>query len=477
MDTTTLIDEICDAIGASHVLHGDTDRARYETDATQVYHGSTLAVVKPGNTDEVARIMAIADRHSVAVVPVGGNTGLAGGTWMGEAGDKIGLSLERLNRIREIKPDARVAIVEAGVILQTLHEATAKFDLVFPLWFGARGSCTLGGNLSTNAGGSNVLRYGNTRALCLGLEVVLADGRVLDILTELHKDNTGYALKDLFIGAEGTLGVITAACVKLFPSPSEYHTAFLGFENLSDALSLLNRLQRATGGAVEAFEYMSPNFFDALADIKPELVQPFTAPCAVNVLLEVAEDANDGSHTAQLASVFEQSLADALESGALTDAVIAQNEGQRTNMWAIRESAYEVSQYRRPYLNCDICLPLDSVAKYLGDMEAALPRIAPGAESETVSHLGDGNLHFVVWLDRTENPDDPGLKDRLMQAVEKRVTEYGGSFSAEHGIGVSKLPSMRRLKQPVALDVMDSIKAALDPKNLMNPGKVLPDRP
>lgn len=477
MDTTTVIEEICNAIGASHVLHGDTDRARYETDATQVYHGSTLAVVKPSNTDEVTRIMAIADRHSVAVVPVGGNTGLAGGTWMGEAGDKIGLSLERLNRIREIKPDARVAIVEAGVILQTLHEATAEYDLVFPLWFGARGSCTLGGNLSTNAGGSNVLRYGNTRALCLGLEVVLADGRVLDILTELHKDNTGYALKDLFIGAEGTLGVITAACVKLFPRPSEYHTAFLGFENLSDALSLLNRLQRATGGAVEAFEYMSPNFFDALADIKPELAQPFAAPYAVNVLLEVAEGANDGNHAAQFASVFEQSLADALESGALIDAVIAQNEGQRTNMWAIRESAYEVSQYRRPYLNCDICLPLDSVAKYLGDMEAALPRIAPGAESETVSHLGDGNLHFVVWLDRTENPDDPGLKDRLMQAVEKRVTEYGGSFSAEHGIGVSKLPSMRRLKQPVALDVMDSIKAALDPKNLMNPGKVLPDRP
>ena len=474
MESTVVISELITALGESHVLHGDTDRARYETDQTLVYHGRTLAVVRPANTEEVSAVMAIAHRHGVPVVPVGGNTGLAGGTWMGDSGDRLGLSLERLNRIRDIKPDARVAIIEAGVVLQTLHEAVAEHDLVFPLLFGARGSCTLGGNLSTNAGGSNVVRYGNTRALCLGLEVVLADGRVLDILTELHKDNTGYALKDLFIGAEGTLGVITAACVKLFPKPSEYHTAFLGFDNLGDALAMLNRLQRVTSGAVEAFEYMSPNYFGALATVKPELNQPFDAPAKVNVLLEVAEGATDGNTAPRLAAVFEETLGEALESGALVDAVIAQNEGQRANMWAIREAAYEVSQHRRPYLNCDICLPLDSVANYLDDMESALPTIAPGAEAETVSHLGDGNLHFVVWLDQTENPDDPELKDRLMQAVEKRVSEYGGSFSAEHGIGVSKLPSMRRLKNPVALDVMASVKAALDPKNLMNPGKVLP---
>ncbi|MEM7379471.1 MAG: FAD-binding oxidoreductase [Pseudomonadota bacterium] len=460
------------------MLHGEADRARYELDQTGVYPGRTLAVARPANTQEVSETLAIAHRHGVPVVPVGGNTGLSGGTWMGNEGATLGLSLERLNHIREIKPEARVAIVEAGVILQSLHEAVAEHDLVFPLLFGARGSCTIGGNLSTNAGGSNVVRYGNTRALCLGLEVVLADGRVLDILTELHKDNTGYALKDLFIGAEGTLGVITAACVKLFPKPAEYHTAFLGFDKLADALSLLNTLQRATGGAVEAFEYMSPNYFAALATVKPDLAQPFDAPSPVNVLLEVAEGATGGNGAPRLAAVFEEMLGSALERGELIDAVIAQNAAQRATLWAIRESAYEVSQHRRPYLNCDICLPLDNVARYLDDMAASLPTLAPGAESETVSHLGDGNLHFVIWLDQTNNPDDPELKDRLMQAVEKRVTEYGGSFSAEHGIGVSKLPSMRRLKNPVALDVMASVKAALDPANLMNPGKVLPsERP
>ncbi len=475
MSQHTAIAELIDAIGDAHVLHGDSDRARYEIDQTKVYEGRTLAVARPANTQEVSSVMRIAHRHGIAVVPVGGNTGLSGGTWMGDNGDSLGLSLERLNRIRAIKADARVAIVEAGVILQTLHTATAEHDLVFPLFFGARGSCTLGGNLSTNAGGSNVVRYGNTRSLCLGLEVVLPDGRILDILSELHKDNTGYALKDLFVGAEGTLGVITAACVKLYPKPADYHTAFLGFDNLTDALALLNTMQRATGGAVEAFEYMTPNYFEALAKVKPELTQPVAQPYPVNVLMEVAEGASDGNNAPRLATVFEDTLGDALESGALCDAVIAQSEGQRTELWAMREAAYEVSQHRRPFINCDICLPLDSIETYLDDMATTLPQVAPGAEANTVSHLGDGNLHYVIWLDRTENPEDPEHKDRIMQAVEQRVSEFGGSFSAEHGIGVTKLPSMKRLKDPVALDVMAHIKSALDPKRIMNPGKVLPD--
>ncbi len=386
------------------------------------------------------------------------------------------LSLERLNRIREIRPEARLAVVEAGVILTSLHDAADALGLNFPLWFGARGSAMIGGVLSTNAGGSNVLRFGSTRALCLGLEVVLADGRVLNLMSQLHKDNSGYDLKDLFIGAEGTLGIITAAVMKLVPSTRAHATATLAVRSLPDALTLLNRLQEATGGLVEAFEYMPRTYMDRMAELRPDLGQPFASIHDTTILVELgataardAEPAADGSQP--LVTLLETTLAQMMEDGMVLDAVIAQTEAQRRLMWTRRESAAELMQGIHPSLDTDVAVPLNAVDSFMTQALARVAALDPGARSLTVAHLGDGNLHFTVYPTR----DDEGLSDAIMAAVEDVVEELGGSFSAEHGVGLSKRASMARRKDPVALDVMRAIKTALDPAGLLNPGKILPD--
>ncbi|WP_421701416.1 FAD-binding oxidoreductase [Aliiroseovarius sp.] len=444
--------------------------APWASDWIGKYKGAPLCVVRPGSTEEVARIMAQAHETGTPVVPVGGNTGLSGGT---HAEGAIALSLDRMRTIREIKPAARLAIVEAGVVLEQLHEAVSEHGLSFPMTFGAKGSCTLGGMLATNAGGSNVLRYGNTRDLCLGLEVVLPDGEVLNLMSELHKDNTGYDLKDLFIGAEGTLGVITGAVLKLSPTPRAFATAMVAAPGLDEALGLLNRLQEATGGAVEAFEYMPGAYVDAHI-AKTGARAPFEARHEVNILVEIGATAPrdavpgpDGS--IPVAAYLEEVLGEMLEQGGVLDAVIAQTDAQRAEMWARREAAAAVCLGRQPLVNNDISVPLDQVGAFFTRMESVLPRLDPGAEALSVAHLGDGNIHYTVY------PTDTALSDTVTQAVEDVVAELGGSFSAEHGIGLSKKPSMARRKNPVALRVMRQIKAALDPKGIMNPGKVLPD--
>ena len=465
-----VIKELEGIVGAAHVLMG-ADMAPFSRDWLGKYTWKPQAVVRPANTDEVSQVMRVSGRAGLAVVPVGGNTGLAGGT---RADGAVMLSLARMKRVRNINPRARIAVVEAGVVLSDLHDAVAEHGLSFPMTFGARGSCMIGGMLSTNAGGSNVLRYGNTRALCLGLEVVLADGRVLDLMSALHKDNTGYDLKDLFIGAEGTLGVITGAVLKLVPAPRAYATAMVALPGLAPALDLLNRLQEATGGAVEAFEYMPAAYFDRLVELHPELGPPF-APHPVNILVELgataARDATpqeDGS--VPIVSYLEQVLAGLLEEGAIKDAVVARTETQRSAMWAAREAAAEVMISYTQRVDTDIALPLDGVAEFLARMEAILPALDPGASHTEVAHLGDGNIHYSVVMSR----EDAQLREAITERVEDEVRALGGTFSAEHGIGISKLGSMRRRKDPVALDVMRAVKAALDPEGRMNPGKVLP---
>jgi len=475
--------QIISVVGEKHVLISDGERERYEEDATFQYKGRALAVVRPASTEEVSGVVKLAHAAQVPVVPVGGNTGLNGGAWPGAEGDRILLSLERMNKIREIKTDSRVMVAETGVILDSLHQAADKHNLIFPLVFGARGSCMLGGNLSTNAGGSNVVRYGNTRELCLGLEVVMADGQVMNLLSELRKDNTGYDLKDLFIGAEGTLGIITAAVMKLFPKPKAYATAVVALRDVSTALRLLNRLQEVSNNSIEAFEYMPKNYMRRLLERFPEMKQPFDEMAEVNVLLEIgatsasdAELQDDGS--LPIVNTLEAALGEYFESGLLLDAVIAQNETQRRAMWAQREAAYEVCVMNSPLIMTDISVPLDGVQAFLEQAHERLAVIAPDAEEIIVSHLGDGNVHYSVWHDpesqRTvdENAD---LKDEIVEMVEETVLALGGSFSAEHGIGVYKKDSMARRKDPVALSVMRGIKTALDPLNIMNPGKVLPD--
>ncbi len=471
MQAVTIIDELTAVLGAAHVLTGP-DVAGYAQDWTGNYTAAPLAVVRPADTAQVAAVMAVAAGHGVAVVPVSGNTGLVGGT-MTIGG--LMISLERLNRIHTINPMARTAVVGAGVILSNLHDAAAAEGMYFPLWFGARGSAMIGGVLSTNAGGSNVLRYGSTRSLCLGLEVVLADGRVLNVMNALHKDNSGYDLKGLFVGAEGTLGIITAAVMKLVPAPRAHATATVGLATLPDALTLLNRLQEASGGVVEAFEFMPESYMRRLAAVRPDLGLPFASIPPVTILLELAttspQMATPGPDGATpLTSLLEHALADLMGTGLIIDATLAQNENQRRAMWARREAAAEITFARRPFVDTDIAVPLDRAEAFMIAVHARLHDTVPDAETLTVAHLGDGNLHFTVF----PVDDRPGLHDRILTVIEDVVASLDGSFSAEHGVGLSKLASMTRRKDPVALAVMRSVKAALDPDGRMNPGKVIP---
>ena len=469
----TLLSELAALVGPAHVLTGP-DALRLAHDWTGNYHGTPVAAVRPADTAQVAAVMKLAAAHKTAVIPVSGNTGLVGGT-MTDGG--LLVSLERLNRIRDIRPASRIAVVEAGVVLSRLHDAAEEHGLYFPLWFGARGSAMIGGVLSTNAGGSNVLRYGSTRSLCLGLEVVMPDGRVLDLMSELHKDNSGYDLKNLFIGAEGTLGIITAAVLKLVPAPRAHATAALALDSLPAALTLLNRLQSASGGLVEAFEFMPASYSRRLAQVRPDLGLPFATIPPVTILVELGATAPaladpDESGRAPLTTLLQSALADALESGLIHDAVIATSEQQRRTLWARREAAAEITFAKRPFIDTDIAVPLDRADDFLTAIHARLATLAPGAETLTVAHLGDGNLHFTVFPEA----DDDALHDRVVSAIEDVVQDLRGSFSAEHGVGLSKLNSVARRKDPVALDVMRSIKQALDPENRMNPGKVLPPK-
>jgi FAD/FMN-containing dehydrogenase len=471
----TLLSDLSAAIGAAHVATGpDADRWRH--DWTGKYPAAPLAVARPGTTAEVAQVIRIAARHGTPVVPVSGLTGITGGAFT-DGG--LMVSTDRLNRIREINPAARLAVVEAGVVLSRLHDAADAQGLSFPLWFGARGSAMIGGVLSTNAGGSNVLRYGSTRALCLGVEVVLPDGRVLDLMGQLHKDNSGYDLRDLFIGAEGTLGLITAAVMRLVPAARAHATATLAMRSVGDALSLLNRLQQATGGLVEAFEFMPDSYMRRLAAARPDIRQAFTPAPPVTILVELGATAPhlcdagpDG--TVPLTALLQDALAPMLEDGTLIDAEIAATEGQRRAMWHRRELAAEITYARKPFIDTDVALPLDRVEDFLAAIHAALPALDPGldpgADTMAVAHLGDGNVHFTVFPTRA----DATHADRVMTLIEDTVRGLGGTFSAEHGVGLSKRPSMARQKDPVALDVMRALKAALDPLGIMNPGKVLP---
>lgn len=466
-----LIDDLVAVVGAAHVLTG-TDTDRYARDWMGRYRGSPIAVVRPGSTAEVAACVKIAGQHGVPVVPISGNTGLVGGT-MTSGG--LLLTLERMNRIHRVKRDARLVVAEAGVILSRLHEAAETEGLYFPLWFGARGSAMLGGVLSTNAGGSNVLRYGSTRGLCLGLEVVLPDGRVLNLMSELHKDNSGYDLKNLFIGAEGTLGIITAAVMKLVPAPRAHATATLAARSLADALTLLNRLQEATGGRVEAFEFMPRTYCERLREARPDLGLPFDHIPEVTILIEAAttvptEADPDANGDIPLVTTLQTILAQMMDAGLVTDAILARSEQQRRVMWARREAAAEIGVGLHPEVDTDVCLPLDKVEPFLTRALASLQTLDPGARTITVAHLGDGNLHFTAYPTR----DDAAVKHAVLEAIEAVVADLGGSFSAEHGVGLSKLASMSRRKDPVALEVMRSLKQALDPDNRMNPGKVIP---
>jgi len=466
-----LMDALGAIVGAAHVITGK-DAEPWSREWTGHARWTPLAVVRPATTDEVAQIVRLANRSDTPIVPVSGNTGLVEGT-CGEGA--IMLSLDRMSAIREVRPEARIAIVEAGAILSRIHDAVEEHGLIFPLYFGARGSAMIGGALSTNAGGSNVLRYGSTRHLCLGIEAVLPNGEIVDLMSELHKDNSGYDLRDLLIGAEGTLGIITAAVIKLHPKPLAYATAMVAVASLNDGLALLNRLQKESGGAVEAFEFMPGLFMDAYLERHPEARAPFEARHDVNILVELGalapRDATPGPDgQTPVAAQLEEVLTGLFEEGALLDAIVAQSDTQRREMWARREASAEVARLRPDVIDNDVAVPLDKMQVLHERITARAIELDPGLKPICVAHLGDGNLHFAGW----PSSQDPAVHKAIKAAVDQEAVRLGGTFSAEHGIGLAKQPAMRRFKNPAALAAMRAIKQALDPNGIMNPGKVLP---
>ena len=474
--SAALIDELCAIVGEKHVLIDAADMAGYLIDWTRQFSGDAIAVVRPSRTDEVSRIVKLCGSAGVCIVPQGGNTGLAGGGIPSSGTPSIVLSLSRMNTIRHFDEAGRTVVAEAGVVLEALQAYVDERELFFPLMFGAKGSCSIGGTLATNAGGSNVVRYGNTRELCLGLEAVLPDGSVFNGLTGLRKDNTGYDLKDLLIGSEGTLGIITAAVFRLFPKPLTRVTAFLSMTSVDAAVQALNRIQDRTGQSVEAFEYIPAPVLGALEKAFPELRSPLEGPVETGVLLEVGSsrvsDAKaDDTGSTHLATELLLVLEEMMESGDLLDAAIATSEQQRSDLWRMRESVLEaILEYGASY-HFDISLPLANISWFLQEMDEMAAAL--GFETLTIGHLGDGNLHYALVCSDRERWQTLPL-GRAKEKAFELLRRLNGSFSAEHGIGQSKLDVMRALKEPAQLDVMRAIKRALDPEGIMNPGRLVP---
>lgn len=464
-------------VGVSQFLRGDSDLAApYCKDWTGQFAGTPIAVVRPESTAQVAAIVKLCHDHSTPMVPTGGRTGLCGGGVPTGDGDSIVISLERMNAVRAVNVGARSITLEAGVVLQTAQEQAREQGLAFPLTFGAQGSAMIGGVLSTNAGGSNVVKYGTTRELCIGIEAVLPDGSIIDGLTGLRKDNTGYDLKDLLIGAEGTLGIITAAVFKLFPLPCVRTTGFLSLASLADAPQVLNALQDRTGGAVEAYEYMPAAAVEVICREFPKTRQPLDVPAETGLFFEVASSRPDdakagGDGETRLQGLVFEELEALMEDGIVLDAMIAQSEQQRIDLWTMRESILEAITANGPAYHMDIALPLASVAEFVTTMDSAV--VDMGFVPLTVGHLGDGNLHYALSAAEGKNWTDLPLTRAKEQAF-ALLMRLNGSFSAEHGIGQSKLDVMNSLKQISQLVAMRNIKQALDPDGLMNPGKFIP---
>jgi FAD/FMN-containing dehydrogenase len=470
MNALALLAACRDLIGAAHVLTAAVDTAPYLIDQRRRFTGNALAVLRPADTAEVAALVRLCVQHRVAIVPQGGNTGLVLGSVPDSSGLAVLLSLGRMNKIRAVDPVNNTMTVEAGCILQTIQESAAAHGRLFPLSLAAEGSCTIGGNLSTNAGGTGVLRYGNTRDLCLGLEVVTAQGEVFGGLRGLRKDNTGYDLRGLFIGAEGTLGIITAAVLKLFPQPKARITALAALKTPQQALVLLNLAQERCGAALTAFELMSNTCLQLVHRHFPDSPLPFTAPHPQYVLLELSDSESEAHAEAQLQQVLDE----AMQSGLIDDAAVASSLAQSLSLWSLRERISDAQAREGKNIKHDVSLPISRIADFIDATDALLQQHFPGSRMVTFGHLGDGNLHYNVAAPiGVDDNDFIASQSAVNLIVHDSVDHHGGSISAEHGIGVLKREELRRYKSPLELQLMRNIKQALDPLNLMNPGKIL----
>ncbi len=458
-------------LGEKGVVDDSETLSPFLKDQRGRYEGQTPFMIRPANTEEVSRAVALCAEAGVPLVPQGGNTGLVAGAVPFPEDGAILINLGRMNRVRNLDPTDYSITVEAGCILQSVQQAAEAVDRLFPLSLGAEGSCQIGGNLSTNAGGIHVLRYGNARDLVLGLEVVLPDGRVWDGLTALRKDNTGYDLKHLFIGGEGTLGIITAATLKLFPRPRETAVAFIAVAGPAAAVDLLARAREASGDRVAAFELIPRIGLDFALRHVNGIEDPLAENHDWYVLTELASGQADGS----LRPVLEDLLAGACEDDLVIDAALAANERQAAAFWHIREGLVEGQKFEGGSIKHDVSVPVSKVPSFLDQALTLVKEMVPGIRPVPFGHLGDGNIHFN--LSQPEDADREaylGRWDEVNHAVHSLVVEMGGSISAEHGIGFMKVAENTRFKAPLEIEMMQRVKAALDPKNLMNPGKVVP---
>ncbi len=456
-------------VGETNVLTADDDVAPYVTDWRERYRGRARAVVRPGSTAEVAAVVRSCAEQRVPIVPQGGNTGLCGGATPHTDGAEVVLTLTRMNRVREVDVDNATLTVEAGMPLAAVQEAAAAAGMLFPLSLASEGSCAIGGNLSTNAGGTAVLRYGNARDLVLGLEVVLADGEVWDGLRGLRKDNTGYDLKQFFLGSEGTLGIITAAVLKVFPRPRTSATAWVAVGDVAAAIALLRSTRQAIGDRLTGFELVSRDCIVLARAQFPSLPDPLPGH-----LWYALVQADDAAAHSPLASEIESVLAEAIEAKIALDAVIAGSEAQAAGLWALREHIPDAQKREGPNIKHDIGVPIARIPMFLARAEQALDAAFPGVRYVVFGHLGDGNLHYN--LSAPPGSDATLFIEHTVRAnaiVYDLVSEFGGSFSAEHGIGQMKRDAMVRYKASIELELMRRIKRALDPHATLNPGKVV----
>jgi FAD/FMN-containing dehydrogenase len=466
----TLIDHLIEIAGAANVLAEAAAMAPYLTDWRKRFTGRALAVVRPASTSEVAAIVRACADHGAPIVPQGGNTGLVGGATPDESGTAVVISLARMTRVRALDALGGTITVEAGCTLQALQQAARDSGRLFPLSLAAEGSATIGGNLSTNAGGTQVLRYGNARELALGLEVVLPSGELWDGLRGLRKDNTGYDLRDLFIGAEGTLGVITAACLKTFPLPRAQTTALAGLDSVDDALKLLELAQSLAGPALTAFELFSDFCLQLVERQFGEHRSPFGQRHPQYVLLELSDHEGEAHAHGMMQSLAERALAD----GLIADAAIAQSVSQARSLWALRELISEAQAREGRNIKHDIAVPISAIGRFIHETDALLAERLPGARMVVFGHLGDGNLHYNVSAPNGMAEESfLELQPAVYACVHDQVARYAGSISAEHGIGQLKRTENARYKSAIELELMRTIKQALDPRGIMNPGKVL----
>ena len=465
-----LIARLGKIVGDKHVLQSEADMARFLDEPRKKFFGTPLAIIRPGSVDEVSRIARIANETGTGLVPQGGNTGLVGGQIPDGSASQIILSLERMNKVRNVSTTQNSMIVEAGATLQAVQQAAQKAGRFFPLSLASQGSCTIGGNLASNAGGVNVVAYGNARQLCLGLEVVMADGQIWNGLTTLAKDNTGYDLKNLFIGSEGTLGIITAASLRLFMPIVDQATAFIGIADPAAALELLELAQKASGERVTTIEIMPRRGLEFT--IRHGGVRdPLNQPHQWYILLELSSpQAGDAMKTA-----METVLADAIETNIAQDAVIAQSGQQAEELWRIRETLPDCQKPEGGSIKHDISVPLEKIPAFLERATDAVISLVPDARPVPFGHIGDGNIHFNITQPHGADRDAFLARwEEVNEVVHGIVIEMGGSISAEHGIGQLKRPLMKGIKSALELELMAGIKQLFDPKGILNPGKVLP---